>query len=274
MRKNLKYLNQNVGLSNSIFILSNETNFKRSKVEKEFQQLVLLNDRCSCKHILTKYLESKSKENAKIKARSDFELYAYSRWVATQVMPSKHYFKYGIDGNNSQSDHSNKKYKALNPIDLLPIKCCESRRITILNSLDLTKFTTWLDALFEKSDSLLRVKGNLAFQGSADKFIVQGVAGFWGCEPSAKFKNERRKCRLLFVATHFKQSQEDMKKSLEKCIAKMSYIEQFYWFYESETYLACLFMFLITFLWFLLLLVAIDQGYINENNFDLRKWWE
>jgi G3E family GTPase len=272
LRKNLKYFNHNIALCNSIFVLTNEDNFKKSKVEKELQQLVVFNDRCACKYICTKHLVNKTKENKKLKARSDFELFAYSRWVAAQVSQSMYYFKYGIDGNNNESDNTNKKYKALEPIDFLPIQCCQSRRITILNSLDLTKFTTWLDALFEKND-VLRVKGHIAFQGSGDKFIVQGVSGFWGCEPSQKFKNERRKCRLLFVATQFEMSEVDMKKSLETCIAPMGYIEQFYWFYESETYLACLFMAFITFLWFLILLLGIDQGYINEDNLDLSKWW-
>ena len=271
IRKALKHFSTNIALSNAIFVLSNEQVFKRRNVDQELKQLVALNDRCSAKFILTKHFKNKTKENNKIKARSDFEYYAYSRWVATQVMPSVEYFKYGIDGKSRESTNPDRNFIAMDPLDL-PVKRCEQRRIILYNSLDMVKFSTWLDNLFKENTSLLRVKGQVAFQGSGEKYIVQGLSGFWGCEARQHFRNERRKCRLVFIAAQFNSTEEDMKKSLESCIAKMSSIERFYWFYESETYLACLIMFSFTLLWLFFLLLSIDQGYLDARYIDIHEW--
>ena len=271
IRKTLKYFSSNIALSNAIFVLSNEEVFKRRNVDYELKQLVALNDRCSAKFILTKHFKNTTKENKKIKARSDFEYYAYSRWIATQVMPSVEYFKYGIHGKNRESTNPDRNFTAIDPLDL-PVQCCEQRRIILYNSLDMVKFSTWLDNLFKENPNLLRVKGHVAFQGSGEKYIVQGVSGFWGCEARQNFRNERRKCRLVFIATQFNSIEADMKKSLEACIANMSSIEKLYWFYESETYLACLIMFSLTLLWLFVLLLSIDQGYIDSRYMDIREW--
>jgi G3E family GTPase len=258
-----KNFSQNIAISDSVFVIS--ASVDKCEVDEDTvtvlnEELFQLNDRFFIKHIGAKSLENKiASENKTLRARTDFELYSYSRWALTAATtPSTLYL-----------DHleSTKNLEQPQP----PPHAYKTLRFKVNGNFAMEKVQYFLDTLMKENPGIIRIKGYFAMKGAYEKFILQGCNGFWGMEAGETFSNERRCCRLLVVGRNLPH-QEVIEKNLKDCFATMSMFERWIFFYESERILACLGMLTAVSFWAFVVLLSMELGFLNTAS--LRDIWQ
>ena len=253
--KSGEYFKKNLALCDAIFIISNKTSSTSEKKRLELE-IFNHNDRCFITHVPINAFSITSNSNEYLKPRTDFELYSYSRYVATMLVPTPKYVSY-------LEERRRKKQEIVE----YPGVTYKTYRFRLYTSCEMKKLIYFLDQLLLKNPGIMRLKGCFALQSSGEKYVLQGCSKFWGMEEGQTWNNERRQCRLLIIGSDLPQH-EMILKDLKSCKAKMSMFERFYWFYESERCLACLGLLFFISLWSFVVFAMVDFKIINKQSFD------
>jgi len=96
------------------------------------------------------------------------------------------------------------------------VTCCG---FVIQGEFDMNLFNRWMGQLLrEKGKDIYRMKGVLAVQGMANRFVFQGVHMAFDSNPGSPWgKEEKRTNKLIFIGINL--NREEFDKELQACLA-------------------------------------------------------
>ena len=159
------------------------------------------------------------------------EIFAYSRYVVTQVFPNDDDLRraratpLSTAGTRGEGDEPD-----AGPAEIQDITVCLRNHA----SLDLDKIQFWLTSFLAKNGHrCLRMKGLLAVSGSRQKYVLQGCSASFGIEPSSEqFWNQSRRCTFLFVGRGLDAG--TLHRELSQCLARQGAVERCYWWTDAH----------------------------------------
>lgn len=178
------------------------------------------------------------------------EIFAYSRYVVTQIFPDNDDRRPAIPTPESVVLSEDKWEQII-------IKLPNHK------SIDLQRFQFWLESLLkEHGEDILRLKGLFAVQGARAKCVLQGVGSCYGMEFSGEFWNQSRRGTLMLVAR--KLNVAKLRTELQHCIAVMGPFESLFWWIDAHCCVCALFLTLCGTLGVMLTMLAMDNDFIGE----------
>ena len=188
------------------------------------------------------------------------EIFAYSRYVVTQVFPDDNDLrKVRPTPLQSIDPVTPGTGPAGGPAEIQDITICLRNHASV----DLDKIQFWLTSFLAKNGHrCLRLKALLAVRGSRQKYVLQGCSASFGIEPSSEqFWNQSRRCTFLFVGWGLDAG--TLHRELSQCIARQGPVEQCYWWTDAHCCIVVLMMVLLSLVSGMGTLFAFDMGWIT-----------